>query len=292
MTDSPQSLPKPVSEEKTVAFSPKKTLSLFDFVFIGLIALLLGTGIQMTKVENKPAPFGVSMLFGSAAALITYYFLGGINKDEANLQAGLGDSAKITLGGSIAALMSVTLLSNYILEKQMRDIDLSYHPSNRPLVILDENGQTVENLEIVGEFGGIPEKEPIPVSDETVKKVKEICQQGEGFCLPEVKTVIFSISEELKQTNQGLSIPYAKVCPRHKWGSQSLLLHTKTHQPIRVNPLSNRDCSITENPPVIEIDASTAQKLGVNNGERGNAESFVNTAIVSLDKVQQIQPIK
>ncbi len=269
------------------------SLTIADLLAIIIGAILLYLGIQMTDIKKDEnaqfeiahSPFTASVVIGLGSALIIYRLLGGIDKDSINVKGKIFGLDIESVGG-IATFIVIFAGGSLLLPKEMRKPELTYKPDNYPLVILDHNGKTVSTIKINSSFGSISTDKTITVSPEFVNQVKEICQQEEGFCAPEVKEVVFFINPDLGQTNQGLSIPYASVCPRHKWDSRALLIHTKDHLPIRVKPLSNRDCSSTENPPIIEIDPVTARKLDVDNGVKGSAETAPKELAVPINPTQ------
>ena len=243
--------------QSTSISPPKKKLSAFDGIFIGLIALALVAGIQLTKVKNQPSPFGVSVLFGSAISLLTYYFLGGINKDEASVKVGLGNSATIALGGSVAALVGTTLISNSILEKQMREIELSYQPSGQ-ILILDQDAKLVKNLKMLGMFGSFNEEKVIELSPILAEKVREICNQGKGFCTRKPQSIKLKIDQDLKQ---GI----ATVCEGHEWDRYPLIISSGEvgSEAVRVMTVANQPCVGNEDPYLINISEEDANLLKV-----------------------------
>ena len=269
--------------------SSKRSLSVFDGVFIGLITLALAAGIQLSKVEDEHTPFAPSVLFGSAISLLTYYFLGGINKDEASIETNLGNAARITLGGSIGALVGTTLISNFILERQMTnildkqiailemqmaEIDLSYEPLKQELMILDQDGELIEELKILGRVGSISEKNlPITVSHNLAEKVKKACHNGEGFCDPgPPENVTFNVNERLIEG-------YATVCQKHKWHSYPLILTSKSgRRAIRVTAVANNFCHDNDDHSNITISDEDAQKLGIGENDEGFANIPALTA--------------
>ncbi len=246
------------STESNSTSLQKKSLSAFDGVFIGLIALALVAGIQLSKVKDQPSPFGVSVLFGSAISLLTYYFLGGINKDEASVKAGLGNSATIALGGSVAALVGTTLISNSILEKQMRKIDLSYQPSGQALLIVNQDAELVRNLKLLGMFGSINEEKVLEVSPELARKVMEICNQGKGFCKRSWQEVKLKINQDL---NKG----FATVCKDHEWDSYPLMITSRLpgSEAVRVTIVADQVCVEDEDHYLIGISEEDANLLKI-----------------------------
>ena len=242
----------------------KRSLSSFDYLFIVIIALLLAAGIKLTEVRNRPSPFGVSVLFGSAMSLMTYYFLGGINKDDANLEADLG-GVKVKLLSSMAALVGCTIFSDIFLEKQMRNPILSHDPAVQDLLIIDQNGKALNEFKIFGDFGGVSEEKIITISDNVIKRVVKVCQQGKGFCKPEIIEVKFLINDRLNKN-------YARVCQNHSLHLYNLMITSgkaKT-EAVPVTVIANKIC-IKEDPYLMEISQNDAKLLKVNDNFSGFA---------------------
>ena len=247
---------------------PRKSLSAFDIFFVGLIVLALVAGVQLSKVRGRFSPFGVSVLFGSAISLLTYHFLGGINKDEATVKTSLGNSGNLVLGGSVAALVGTTLISNFVLEKQMREIDLSYQPSSQDLLVLDEDAELVDQLKILGVFGSVNEEKVIEISPELAEKVMEICNEGRGFCKREFQSVELNISRDLRQ---GI----ATICQGHEWNGYPLMVRSsESLEAIRVMAVADQFCfgNGRDEPHLINISEEDANLLKVSvDGSSGDA---------------------
>lgn len=279
---------QPTTEQNT---STKRTFSTFDGVCIAIIIALLGIGITLSRTNQKTPAFGISVLFGSAISLLTYHFLGGINKDEASLETGLNNTAKITLGGSIAALVGTTLISNYILEQQMNPISLIRNPSERNFVIINQEGKSIEKMIISSSSGGQETQEVIEISPQMVQRIAEMCLNREGFCTPEVRKVEFKINPQLDKTSQGNSISVARVCERQKWENKPLLLLdiNQKYEPVLVDLIRNKPCLSTQTTPVVEISQATANILQVEEGDQGLAE--VSLGYINVPINQQVSVI-
>lgn len=253
------------SVKSTSPSPPQKSLSAFDGVFILLIALALIAGIQLSKVNNRPSPFGVSVLFGSAISLLTYYFLGGINKDEASVKAGLGNSATIALGGSVAALVGTTLISNSILEKQMTDIDLSYEP-RQELLIVDQDGNLVKEFRMSGVFSGINKEKVLEIPPDLAQKIREVCNQGKGFCQRSPQPVKLEIDQNL---NQG----FATVCQDNEWDRYPLIISSQQvgSQAVRVTAVASKLCLGNKDSNLLSISGEDAALLKISDNGSGFA---------------------
>ena len=242
-----------------------RSLFSFDYIFIVIIALLLAAGIKLTEVRNRPSPFGVSVLFGSAMSLLTYYFLGGINKNDASVEAGFG-GVKVKLLSSMAALAGCTIVTNFFLEKQMRNPSLSHHPDDNDLLIIDRDGIHRKEFKILGNFGGVSEEKPITVSDSIIKKVVKVCHQGKGFCKPETIKVKFRI-------NNNLNKQYASVCQNHDLHSYRLMITSSKPrtEALPVTVIADRTCILDKDPSLMEISEEDAKLLKVNDNSSGFA---------------------
>jgi hypothetical protein len=268
--DNKQSL----SSSLNAVSSQKRKLTVFDSIFIGLILLLLGTAIFCSRNDKKEiVPFSAAVLFGSAISLLTYYYLGGINKDEASVTTGLENSAKITLGGSIAALVGTTLISNFILEQQMNPIALD--PNNSKLLVVDQNGKAVE-LKVVRNAGGILNKLyiiGIKPEEDVITTVAEKCQDGLGFCAPKTENIKFEI------LNGDIAEDEVRVCQNNKWVGRTLTVSNpdlrKRNNTFAFKAKEGNLCEGDPNktPILIGISETSAKKMGVKeDGQKGWAQ--------------------
>ncbi|GFE72132.1 hypothetical protein [Chroococcus sp. FPU101] len=261
----------PIPSPSRISDSNKsKNLSFFDLFFSLLILLFLMAGVKLSSPNGRTSPLAPSLLFGSAISTLVYYFLGGIKQTDAGVDTKMG-SVEVKLAGSLAALVGSTLIINYFLQEQMREISLDFEPNPETLLVLNQKADAVK-IKALGEFGGFRKEKDLKISTDNIETVKKLCRQGQGICQEPIKKSQFSLNERLKSD-------YARLCSnRNDLDLYPLALvgkeSKKGTEAVRVIAVADKTCFFeanSESPLLIEINRTNADKLGVQNGSLGYA---------------------
>lgn len=250
-----------------------RALSLFDLVFLVCIAALLIWGVNLTSTPSgRPTPLAPSFVFGTAASILVYYFLGGLKQDETNsisVNLGIG-SAKMV--GSFGALVATTTIFNVILETQMRNVTLRVDPENHKELLVLNREANLEKIEIHGKDLGVLVKNII-INDkqnlEVIKRaeaIKKQCLDGKGFCVEELNKAKFTVNPQLIDG-------YASLCTQQRdFDGYSLQISTPKSQQFRVIAFSDRDCNPAEGvikPLSIVVGQKHGRDLNITSGSEG-----------------------